>query len=90
MIAAPRGDGWLVDDAYIRGEQWLATPDGRDLWNALAGDCADSQVRFVCPTYETQQRPVLRHSRNLPGTPARRLLRLHMLTNLVGQPRLFS
>ncbi len=55
LIAAPRGDGWLVDDAFVRGEQWLATPDGGDLWNALAGDCAGSQVRFVCPTYETQR-----------------------------------
>lgn len=51
LIAAPRGAGWLIDDAYIRGEHW-ASGDGRDLWNALDADCHGSEVRLVCPTYE--------------------------------------
>lgn len=51
LIAAPRGDGLLVDDAYVPGEDW-ATGDGRALWNALAADRGGSEVRFVCPTYE--------------------------------------
>jgi len=51
LIAVPRGDGWLVDDAYVPGEDW-ATGDGRVLWNELAADCGGSEVRFVCPTHE--------------------------------------
>ena len=51
LIAAPRGDGLLVDDAYVPGEHW-ATGDGGALWNALAADCRGSEVRFVCPVYE--------------------------------------
>ncbi|MDN5804863.1 MAG: hypothetical protein L0H26_09820 [Microlunatus sp.] len=51
LIAARRGAGLLVDDAYVPGENW-ATGDGRVLWNALAADCDNSEVRFVCPTYE--------------------------------------
>lgn len=51
LIAAPRGDGLLVDDAYVPGQDW-AKGDGRVLWNALAADCRSSEVRFVCPTYE--------------------------------------
>ncbi|WP_256838932.1 hypothetical protein [Ornithinimicrobium faecis] len=51
LIAAPRGDGWLVDDAFVEGKHW-ACGDGRDLWAAFAADCHGSRVRFVCPTYE--------------------------------------
>ena len=51
LIAAPRGDGWLIDDAYIQGELW-ASGDGRDLWNAFDADCRGAEVRLVCPTYE--------------------------------------
>lgn len=50
LIAVPRGDGWLVDDAFVPGEDWAG--DGRVLWDALAADCGGSEVRFVCPTYE--------------------------------------
>lgn len=50
LIAAPRGDGWLVDDAFVpdRADRF----DGRELWNAFASDCGGAAVRFVCPTYE--------------------------------------
>lgn len=51
LIAAPRGDGWLIDDAFVEGEHW-ASGDGRDLWDVFDADCHGSQVRFVCPTYE--------------------------------------
>lgn len=51
LIAAPRRDGLLIDDACVPGEDWV-TGDGRVLWNALAADCLGSEVRFVCPTYE--------------------------------------
>lgn len=51
LIAAPRGDGWLIDDAHIQGELW-ASGDGRDLWNAFDADCHGAEVRLVCPTYE--------------------------------------
>lgn len=51
LIAAPRGDGWLIDDAYVPREQW-AGGDGHQLWNALVVDCSGAAVRFVCPTYE--------------------------------------
>lgn len=51
LIVTPRGPGWLVDDAHVPGEDW-ATGDGQALWNELAADCDESQVRFVCPTYE--------------------------------------
>lgn len=52
LIAAPRGDGWLVDDAYVRDEQWSEGQEWMALWNAFARDCGGAQVRFVCPTYE--------------------------------------
>lgn len=51
LIAAPRGDGWLVDDMFVRGDRW-ADGDGKDLWNALTNDVDGSEIRFVCPTYE--------------------------------------
>jgi hypothetical protein len=51
LIAAPRGDGWLIDDAYIPGERW-ADGDGQLLWDALVADCRGAAVRFVCPTHE--------------------------------------
>lgn len=51
LIAAPRGDGWLVDDMYVRGDRW-ADGGGKDLWNALTNDVGGSEIRFVCPTYE--------------------------------------
>lgn len=54
LIAAPRGDGWLVDDLHVPGEDW-ASGDGRDLWNALAHDVGGDEVRFVCPAYEVQR-----------------------------------
>lgn len=51
LIAAPRDNGWLVDDASIQAELW-ASGDGRDLWNAFDADCHGAEVRLVCPTYE--------------------------------------
>jgi hypothetical protein len=51
LIAAPLGDGWLIDDAFVEGKNW-AGEDGRDLWDAFDADCHGSPVRFVCPTYE--------------------------------------
>ncbi len=50
LVASPRGDGWLVDDLHVRDGRW--TPDGIELWNALAADRGGQDVRFVCPTYE--------------------------------------
>ena len=46
LIAVPRDDGWLVDDAYLLG-------DGPDLWNAFDADAHGAAVRFVCPCVET-------------------------------------
>jgi hypothetical protein len=51
LIAAPEGEGWLVDDAHVQGPVW-ARGDGRCLWNALDGEVHGARVRFVCPTYE--------------------------------------
>lgn len=54
LVAMPRADGWLVDDAYVPGDAW--TPgDGSDLWDALADARAGDAVRFVCPTYERRR-----------------------------------
>ena len=51
LIAAPRGEGWLVDDAHVPGSAWV-TGDGPCLWNALDGVAHRARVRLVCPTYE--------------------------------------
>jgi len=51
LLAAPRGEGWLVDDAYVPGTDW-AVGDGRALWNSLDRETHGADVRFVCPTYE--------------------------------------
>lgn len=51
LIAARRGDGWLVDDASVHGAPWAAG-DGRELWNAFDADSHGEDVRLVCPTYE--------------------------------------
>lgn len=52
LVAAPRGDGWLVDDAHVADQHWSEDPDGHELWDLLEADCGGSPVRFVCPTYE--------------------------------------
>lgn len=54
LIAARRGDGWLVDDASVHGESWAAG-DGRELWNAFDVDAHGRDVRLVCPTYERER-----------------------------------
>ena len=65
LVAAPRGDGWLVDDLFVPGSAW-ANGDGRTLWNALDGEAHGSQVRLVCPTTKaTGQR-----SRGQRGCPS--------------------
>lgn len=47
LVAAPRGEGWLVDDLV------LGDPcDGPLLWNAFADASGGEDVRFVAPTYE--------------------------------------
>jgi len=51
LVAVPRGQGWLVDDAYVPGSDW-ATGDGRALWNELDHEAHGAQVRLVCPAYE--------------------------------------
>ena len=53
LIASPRGDGWLVDDLHVREGCW--TTDGIELWNALAANRRGDDVRFVCPTYESDR-----------------------------------
>ncbi len=50
LVAAPRGDGWLVDDVFVDQEKWMV--DGRELWDAFSRDRDGSHVRFVCPAYE--------------------------------------
>lgn len=51
LVAAPRGEGWLVDDMHVPSPDW-GDADGRALWNALDGVAHGSLVRFVCPVYE--------------------------------------
>lgn len=53
LIAAPRGAGWLVDDAHVPGSDWAG--DGRALWNTLDLDAHGAQARFVCPTYDEER-----------------------------------
>lgn len=55
LIATPRGDGWLVDDAHVLGQRWCETSDGHELWDLFATECGGSAVRFVCPTYERER-----------------------------------
>lgn len=55
LIATPRGDGWLVDDAHVADQGWSATSDGHELWRLFAADWGGSVVRFVCPTYEYER-----------------------------------
>jgi hypothetical protein len=50
LVAAPHGDGWLVDDFFVGQEKWMV--DGRELWDAFSRDGQGSQVRCVCPAYE--------------------------------------
>ncbi|SEE09561.1 hypothetical protein [Ruania alba] len=59
LIATPRGDGWLVDDMYVRSDRW-ADGDGKDLWDALTNDVGGSEIRFVCPTYELHREDLAR------------------------------
>ena len=54
LIAAPRGDGWLVDDMYVPGSAWGST-DGGALWNALDSVAHGTPVQFVCPVYENDR-----------------------------------
>lgn len=54
LIAAPRGGGWLIDDAYVEGDEWV-DGDGQLLWDALIVDCGGAAIRFVCPTYEQKK-----------------------------------
>lgn len=53
LVASPRGDGWLVDDAHVPAG-WHSADAGA-LWNAFAADAGGSPVRFVCPTYEPER-----------------------------------
>lgn len=54
LIAVPRGQGWLVDDAHVARDSWSGG-DGAALWAAFATDCGGAEVRFVCPTYEQER-----------------------------------
>src|SRR5690242_13758755 len=54
LVVAPRGGGWLVDDAYVTGDEW-ADGDGQLLWDAVVVDFSGAAIRFVCPTYEQQK-----------------------------------
>lgn len=49
LMAVPRGDGWLVDDAYVPDED---SNTSRELWNAFDAECHGARVRLVCPVYE--------------------------------------
>ena len=51
LIAAPRVQGWLVDDMHVPGPDWSGA-DGGALWNALDGVAHGAPVRFVCPVPE--------------------------------------
>ena len=50
LVAARRGEGWLVDDFHAEGAS-----DALDLWNAFASSCGGADVRFVAPTYEVER-----------------------------------
>lgn len=52
LIAAPRGDTWVVDDMSVPTGDWAAG-DGRDLWNLLATETDGAAVRFVSSAYES-------------------------------------
>lgn len=53
LLSAPRGDGWLVDDAAVdNGEP---ASEWRSLWDAFAADCPGDGVRLVCPTYDAER-----------------------------------
>jgi len=41
----------LVDDFFVDEDKWMV--DGRELWDAFSGDRQGSQVRCVCPAYDT-------------------------------------
>lgn len=53
LVAAPRREGWLIDDAYV--PHWSMNSSGKELWNAFATDAAGQTVRFVCPVYEPER-----------------------------------
>ncbi|HVT67476.1 MAG TPA: hypothetical protein VHF26_07000 [Trebonia sp.] len=55
LIAAPRGQSWIVDDAYVPHERWTTSHAAQALWQAFAADCGGDPVRFVCPRYEEER-----------------------------------
>ena len=63
LIAAPRQQGWIVDDACVPLEQWGGA-DAQALWEAFAAECSGDPVRFVCPRYE-QERGAFAHRAGL-------------------------
>lgn len=77
LIAAPREQGWNIDDAHVAQQRW-AGPDAHALWEALTSDCRGAPVRFVCPRYEQERGAFARRAgleiaeswwlRELPGS----------------------
>ncbi|RYC11251.1 hypothetical protein [Nocardioides zhouii] len=53
LLAAPRGDGWLVDDAAVEGA--APASEWQHLWDAFADACPGDAVRLVCPTYDAER-----------------------------------
>lgn len=53
MLAQRRGDGWMVDDAVVAGDDWES--EGALLWEALCG-ALTGPVRWVCPVPERSRR----------------------------------
>lgn len=49
VLAHPRGDGWVVDDAAVAADRWESA--GRALWEATSGEVS-GPVRWVCPVPE--------------------------------------
>ena len=50
LVAAPRCEGWLVDDLAFGHRA-----DGLELWDAFAAEHAGDEVRLVAPTYESSR-----------------------------------
>jgi hypothetical protein len=50
LVAAPTGNGWLLDDVVLADDDWAG--EGAALWQAFATTCPGDPVRFVCPVPE--------------------------------------
>lgn len=51
IIAQPRSQGWLIDDAAVAEARWES--EGAELWDALRSETSGS-LRWVCPVPERE------------------------------------